>query len=102
MEEAAAVLGAKPCTIFRRVVLPNLMPALLSGAGLAFARAVGEFGSLVLIAANIPVASLLVYQFYGAGQLQQAAALSMVLLGLALVILTVFTFLSRKFAAHDL
>ena len=92
MEEAAAVLGAKSFTIFRRVVLPNLLPALLSGAGLAFARAVGEFGSLVLIAANIPVASLLVYQFYGAGEMQQASALSMVLLLLSLVILTVFTF----------
>ncbi len=101
MEEAAAVLGAKSFTIFRRVVLPNLLPALLSGAGLAFARAVGEFGSLVLIAANIPVASLLVYQFYGAGEMQQASALSMVLLLLSLVILTVFTFVSRKLAAHD-
>jgi sulfate transport system permease protein len=101
MEEAAAVLGAKPLTIFRRIVLPNLLPALLSGAGLAFARALGEFGSLVLIAVNIPVASLQVYQFYEAGELQQAAALSVVLLFLSLVILTLFTFLSRRFAAHD-
>src|ERR687898_2272270 len=49
MEQAAASLGARPTTIFRRIVLPNLTPAILAGAGLAFARAVGEFGSLVLI-----------------------------------------------------
>ena len=49
MEEAAASLGASPLTIFRRIVLPNLVPAILSGAALAFARAVGEFGSVVLI-----------------------------------------------------
>src|SRR3954468_24265129 len=54
MEQAAASLGAGPLTTFRRIILPNLAPAILSGAALAFARAVGEFGSIVLISGNKP------------------------------------------------
>src|SRR5215213_1425606 len=54
MEEAAASLGARPAAIFRRVVFPNLLPAILSGVALAFARAVGEFGAVVLISGNLP------------------------------------------------
>ena len=54
MEEAAASLGAGRWTTFRRIVLPNLVPAILSGCALAFARAVGEFGSIVLLSGNIP------------------------------------------------
>ena len=53
-EEAAASLGAGSWTIFRKIILPALYPALLGGAGLAFARAVGEFGSVVLIGGGIP------------------------------------------------
>jgi ABC-type sulfate transport system, permease component len=54
MEEAARSLGARQTTVFRRIVLPNLLPGILSGAVLALARALGEIGSLVLIAGNIP------------------------------------------------
>src|SRR5204862_240146 len=54
MEDAAASLGASPLAIFRRIVLPNILPAVLSGVALAFARAVGEFGALVLISGNLP------------------------------------------------
>ena len=54
MEEAAASLGASNTRIFRSIVLPNLTPAVIAGCGLAFARAIGEFGSLVLITGNIP------------------------------------------------
>src|SRR3954471_23227888 len=65
MEQAAASLGARPATIFRRIVLPNLTPAILSGVALGFARAVGEFGSVVLIAGNVPykteVASVFIF-----------------------------------------
>ena len=53
-EEAAASLGANNLTIFRHVILPALLPALLSGAGLAFSRAIGEFGSVVLIGGAVP------------------------------------------------
>ena len=72
MEEAAASLGARPLTIFRRVVLPNLTPAITAGAALAFARAIGEFGSLILISNNIPfkteVASVFIFKQVEAGQ----------------------------------
>src|SRR3954470_9469120 len=65
MEQAAASLGARPRAIFRRIVLPNLLPAMLAGAGLGFARALGEFGSVVLISGNLPfkteVASVFIY-----------------------------------------
>ena len=65
MEEAAASLGATPLTIFRRIVLPNLLPAILSGGGAGLRRAIGEFGSVVLISGNIPfkteVASVLIF-----------------------------------------
>ena len=54
MEQAAESLGASRSTVFRRIVLPNLLPAILAGVGLAFARAIGEFGSVVLISGNIP------------------------------------------------
>ena len=54
VEEAAASLGASNWTIFRRVLLPTLAPAILSRGGLAFARAIGEYGSVVLIGGNIP------------------------------------------------
>lgn len=55
MEEAAAVLGASPWQSFRRVLLPGLMPALLTGFALAFARGVGEYGSVVFISGNMPM-----------------------------------------------
>ena len=53
-EEAARVLGAKPGMIFRKVIFPELMPALLTGTGLAFGRCIGEYGSVVFIAGNKP------------------------------------------------
>lgn len=57
LEEAAASLGAQRWQIFRRVLLPPLLPALLTGFALAFARAVGEYGSVIFIAGNIPMIS---------------------------------------------
>ena len=53
-EEAAKVMGAKPGYIFRRVILPELLPPLLTGTGLAFGRCLGEYGSVVFIAGNRP------------------------------------------------
>ena len=55
MEEAAASLGAGGLTVFRRIIFPNLAPAIVAGVALAFARALGEFGSVVLISGNMPV-----------------------------------------------
>ena len=91
MEEAAASLGARPAVIFTRVILPSLVPAILSGAALAFARAVGEFGSVVLISGNIPfdtqVASVFVYKQIESDNPGGAAAVSVVLLLLSLLVL---------------
>lgn len=56
-EEAAATLGATRMQTFRRVILPALAPALITGAGMAFARAVGEYGSVIFIAGNLPMKS---------------------------------------------
>jgi sulfate/thiosulfate transport system permease protein len=90
MEEAAASLGAGPLTTFRRVILPNLTPAILAGAALAFARAIGEFGSLVLLSGNLPktqVSSLFIFAQIESGNTTGAAAVSVTLLVIALVVL---------------
>jgi sulfate/thiosulfate transport system permease protein len=91
MEEAAASLGASARQTFARIILPNLVPAIVSGAALAFARAVGEFGSVVLISGNIPrhteVAAVLVYGQIESDAPAGAAAVSVVLLGISLVVL---------------
>ena len=57
LEEAAATLGASRWQTFRLVILPTLMPALLTGFALAFARALGEYGSVIFIAGNMPMVS---------------------------------------------
>jgi len=91
MEEAAASLGATGWQSFRRIVAPNLWPAVVSGAALAFARAVGEFGSVVLISGNIPrkteVASVLTFGLIESDATSSAAAVSVVLLGISLLVL---------------
>lgn len=57
LEEAAASLGASPFQTFFRVILPQIVPALLTGFALAFARATGEYGSVIFIAGNLPMVS---------------------------------------------
>ena len=88
MEEAARSLGAGGFTTFRRIILPNLLPAILSGSALGFARAVGEFGSVVLISGNIPfetqVASVHIFSRSRTTTPTGAAAVSVVLLALSL------------------
>ncbi|HYP48652.1 MAG TPA: sulfate ABC transporter permease subunit CysT [Thermoleophilaceae bacterium] len=105
MEEAAVSLGAGPLTVFRRIVLPNLLPAILSGAALAFARAVGEFGSLVLLSGNIPfdtqVAPVFIFKQIESDNPVGAAAVSVVLLALSLVVLVAIRGLGRWGARHD-
>jgi len=100
MEQAATSLGAGPLTTFRAIILPNLMPAIVSGAALAFARAVGEFGSIILISGNRPfdtqVASVYVYKQLESDNLTGAAAVSVVLLGLSLVILVTLRALEAR------
>ena len=105
MEEAAASLGARPGVIFRRVILPSLIPAILSGAALAFARAVGEFGSVVLISGNVPfdtqVASVFVYKQIESDNPGGAAAVSVVLLLLSLVVLVAIRYLGAWGSRHE-
>jgi sulfate transport system permease protein len=105
MEEAAASLGARPAAIFRRIVFPNLLPAILSGVALAFARAVGEFGAVVLISGNLPFKTEMasVYIF---GRLQSqdsagAASLSLVLLAISFAVLLLVGALRRWATRHD-
>ena len=91
MEEAAASLGAPNHRIFRSILLPNLTPAIIAGCGLAFARALGEFGSLVLLTGNIPfktqVASVYIYGRVETSDYSGAAAVSVLLLVLAVGLL---------------
>jgi sulfate/thiosulfate transport system permease protein len=105
MEEAALSLGASGRTVFTRVILPNLVPAILSGAALAFARAVGEFGSIVLISGNIPfetqVASMFIFKQIESDNPIGAAAISVMLLSLSLVVLIGIRGLGRWGARHD-
>jgi sulfate/thiosulfate transport system permease protein len=104
MEEAAASLGAGNFTIFLRIILPNLIPAILAGVALAFARAVGEFGSLVLITGNLPfkteVASVFIFGQIESDRVTGAAAVSVVLLLISFVVLLGITFLSRWGTKH--
>ena len=89
-EEAAHTLGAGPFTIFLRVLLPPLLPAILSGGVRSFARALGEFGSIVVVSGNIPyktlTAPIFIFGEIEAGDPQAAAAVSLVLLALAVAL----------------
>jgi sulfate transport system permease protein len=105
MEEAAASLGASRVTIFRRVVFPHLLPALLSGVALAFARAIGEFGAVILISGNLPfkteVASLYVFQRLNSGDSPGAAALALLMLVVSFGVLLGIGGLRRWATRHD-
>jgi sulfate/thiosulfate transport system permease protein len=104
-EEAAASLGASPSQVLGRVILPSILPSVLAGAGLAFARAIGEFGSVVLISNNIPfkteVASSYVYGLSQSGNLPGASAVSVVLIALALLVLVIIGWARRRFDVPD-
>jgi sulfate/thiosulfate transport system permease protein len=99
MEQAAASLGASNFTIFRRVILPNLAPAILSGTALSFARALSEYGSTVLISGNLPfhteVASVQIFNQIQNDNSAGAAAVSTMLLLAALVVLVAAGLLRR-------
>jgi sulfate/thiosulfate transport system permease protein len=105
MEHAAESLGATRAQTFRRIVLPNLMPAILAGSGLGFARAVGEFGSLVLLTGNVPfetqAASVFIFSQVESDNITGAAAVSVVLLVISFVVLLGIGWLSRRALRHD-
>jgi sulfate/thiosulfate transport system permease protein len=103
-EEAARCLGAGPATSFRRIVLPTIAPALLAGAALAFARAVGEFGSVVILSGNIPyrteVASVHVFSLVENDDIASAAAVSVVLLATSVLVLAALNLVQRRRTRH--
>jgi sulfate transport system permease protein len=99
-EDAAATLGAGQWTIFRRIVLPNLLLPMTSGALLSFARAIGEFGSIVIVAGNIPLYSQTA-AVYVLGEVESenrlgASAISIVMVGIAFSLIVLTTWLQRR------
>jgi sulfate transport system permease protein len=104
MEAAAASLGAGNFTIFRRIILPNLLPGLAAGVALAFARALGEFGSVLLFAGGLPdttVSSVFIRNQIESGNEIGASAVSVVLLAASLLLLAVVSLIQRWAIRHD-
>jgi sulfate transport system permease protein len=99
-EEAAASLGASRFTVFWRVILPGLAPPIAAGAALSFARAVSEYGSLVLISGNLPnrteVTSVRILGFIEGDRLDNASAVAVVLLVISLVVIVAVDVLQRR------
>ena len=105
VEEAAASLGASGPKVFTSVVLPALLPALLSGAGLAFSRAIGEFGSVVLIGGAVPgkteVSSQWIRTLIENDDRTGAAAISIVLLAISFVVLLILRIVGGRAAKRQ-
>ena len=101
VEEAAASLGATQRQVLRRVILPSILPAVLAGAGLAFARAVGEFGSVILISGNLPfkteVASSWIFGLVQSDDDPAASSVSILLVAIALLVLLGIGWARRRF-----
>jgi len=102
VEEAAASLGASRTTIFRRILLPSLFPAIAAGAALSFARAISEYGSLVLLSGNRPneteVVSVRMLTFIENGSYASAAAVASIMLAVALFVIVVLDIVQRRVA----
>ncbi len=100
VEEAAASLGASPFMTFRRIVLPSLVPAIAAGAALSFARAVSEYGSLVLLSGNLPfkteVTSVRILSSVENDNLPGAAAVATVLLAISLAVIVALDLIQRR------
>lgn len=104
MEEAAASLGAGGFTVFRRIIFPNLLPGLAAGVALAFARALGEFGSVLIFAGGLPntqVSSVFIRQQIESGNEVGASAVSVVLLVAALLMLVLISLIQRWSSRHE-
>jgi sulfate transport system permease protein len=104
-EQAARSLGASEARVFRSIVLPNILPGILSGVALAFARAVGEIGALVLIAGNQPfkteVASVFIFLHIQGGDQAGASAVAVVLLVISFAMLLSIGALRRLATRHE-
>lgn len=92
-EEAAFILGADSKTTFRKVIFPEILPAIISGFTLAFARCIGEYGSVVFIAGNTPyeteIAPLLIMSELQEYDYSAATSIALVMLGISVVILSI-------------
>jgi sulfate/thiosulfate transport system permease protein len=104
IEEAAATLGASRGQTFRRVLFPLLVPSLLTGFALAFARALGEYGSVVFIAGNMPfrteIAPVLIVARLEEFAYAEATALAVVLLTISFALLVLINVLERRSSRH--
>ena len=102
LEEAAASLGASRFTTFRRIILPALVPAIAAGAALSFARAVGEYGSLVLLSGNLPftseVTSVRILSAIENDNRASAASIATLLLVISLLVIVLLDVLQRRVA----
>ena len=102
VEEAAASLGATRLTTFRRIILPSLAPAIAAGAALSFARAISEYGSLVLLSGSLPlktqVASVRIVGYIENVNPAGAAAVATLLLLIALVVIVTLDLIQRRVA----
>jgi sulfate/thiosulfate transport system permease protein len=105
VEEAARSLGASSFTTFRRVILPNIFPGILSGMALALAKAIGEFGALVIITGNLPfkteVSSVYIFGRIESGDTAAAASVAVVLLALSFVLLLAIGGIRHFATRHD-
>jgi sulfate transport system permease protein len=105
LEEAAASLGASRWQTFRKVILPHLYPALWTGFALAFARAIGEYGSVVFVSGNMPykteIAPVLIVARLEAFNYAEATALAVVLLAVSFGMLVVINLLERRSRRHE-
>ena len=105
MEEAAQTLGASRSTIFFRVILPALLPSILTGAALSFSRALGEFGSIIIVSGNIPfktqVASVYIYGEIESANTQSALGTAVVLLFISFVVLLFLNTLQKWSHKHE-
>ena len=105
MEQAARSLGAGELQVFRRVVFPNVLPGILSGVALAFAKAVGEFGSLVIVSGNLPykteVSSVYIFSRIESGDPTGAAVVAVCLLAISFALLLSIGAVRRYAGRHD-
>jgi sulfate transport system permease protein len=103
-ERAAATLGANSWTIFRKIVLPALIPPMLSGSLLSFSRAIGEFGAVVIVAGNIPLKTQ-TGAVYVLGAVESenrlgASAVSLILIGIAFIVLALANLIHKRWGSH--
>jgi sulfate transport system permease protein len=105
LEEAAATLGAKRWQTFARVILPAILPALITGFALAFARAVGEYGSVIFIAGNMPMVSeitpLLIITKLEQYDYAGATALAVVMLAASFLLLLLINYFQWRSRRHN-